>query len=55
MATQSCKAQTVHALTPKNEQIFIDRLIEILIMQVEPNENEHANKYKRNTRVHNVI
>jgi len=47
MAAQSCKTQTVPALTLKSEQIFIDRLIEILLMQVEPNENKNKNENQR--------
>jgi hypothetical protein len=52
MPDQSCTAQAVPVLTPKSEQVFIDRLIEILLMQVEPNENMNNNE---NQRIHKTI
>lgn len=39
MTANTARPKTVPEPTPKEEQIFIDRLVEILIMQVESNEN----------------
>ena len=45
------KMKTVRHITEKEEQIFIDRLVEILLMQVETDENK--GKYKNeNQRIH---
>ena len=54
MTAKSANTQTVPMLTPKDEQIFIDRLVEILIMQVEANENEHGYKLQEK-RIRNII
>ncbi len=45
---------TVPKINLTDEQFFIDRLVEILLMQVEqPNENEH--KRRKITGVHNAL
>ena len=47
MNTRSVNTNKVEAVKPADEQFFIDRLVEILLMQVENNENEHGTKIKR--------
>ncbi|MBU6427099.1 hypothetical protein KGQ27_02555 [Patescibacteria group bacterium] len=44
MAKKSTKPNTVPAPSSKEERIFIDRLVEILIMQVEANENNNEHQ-----------
>ena len=54
MTTCSAKLKTVRPITDKDEQIFIDRLLEILLMQVETDENK--NNYKNeNYRIRETI
>jgi hypothetical protein len=54
MVRKSEDLHTVPKIKPTDEQFFIDRLVEILIMQVEqPNEDEY--KRRKITGVHNAL
>lgn len=51
MITCPTKAKMARPITEKDQRIFIDRLVEILLMQVETDENK--DKYKNeNNRIH---
>jgi len=51
---KSTSKQTVPALDQKEVDFFIDRLIEILMQQVEDN-NENEDKYEKTNRIHQAV
>jgi len=51
---KTASKQAVLALDQKEVDFFIDRLIEILMQQVEDN-NENENKYEKTNRIHQVV